>query len=54
MTINPHTGLQCHHRPKCASDHADINKAGELLGHQSVSMTKAVYDRSVRVVRPLK
>ena len=41
-------------RAKCASDHADINKAGDLLGHQSVSMTKAVYDRSVRVVRPLK
>ncbi|MGC3959588.1 MAG: tyrosine-type recombinase/integrase [Verrucomicrobiota bacterium] len=41
-------------RAKCASDHADINKAGDLLGHQSVVMTKAVYDRSERVVEPLK
>lgn len=41
-------------RAKCASDHADINKAGNLLGHQNVSMTKAVYDRAIRVMDPLK
>jgi len=41
-------------RAKCASDHDDINKAGDLLGHQNVQMTKTVYDRSVRVMDPLK
>jgi integrase len=41
-------------RAKCASDHDDINKAGNLLGHQNVQMTKAVYDRSIRVMDPLK
>lgn len=41
-------------RAKCASDHADINKAGNLLGHQNVQMTKTVYDRSIRIMDPLK
>lgn len=41
-------------RAKCASDHPDINRAGDLLGHQNVQMTKAVYDRSIRIVEPLR
>lgn len=41
-------------RAACASDHADIEDAAKLLGHQNSQMTRTVYDRSIRVVKPLK
>jgi integrase len=41
-------------RAATASDHPDIEKAADLLGHQNSQMTKSVYDRSVRLVQPLK
>jgi integrase len=41
-------------RAKCASDNLDIQAASNLLGHQNVQMTKTVYDRSVRIVEPLR
>jgi len=41
-------------RAKSASDNSDIHKASALLGHQDVRMTVSVYDRSVRVVEPLR
>jgi integrase len=41
-------------RAKSASDNNSIQAACDLLGHQDIRMTKAVYDRSVRIVEPLK
>lgn len=41
-------------RAASCSDNKDIVAASALLGHQSLQMTKNVYDRSVRVVQPLK
>jgi integrase len=41
-------------RAKSASDNADIEEAAKLLGHQNSQMTKSVYDRSVRIVQPLR
>lgn len=41
-------------RAATASDHPDIEKAADLLGHQNSQMTRSVYDRSVRLVQPLK
>jgi integrase len=41
-------------RAKTASDHPDIQKAADLLGHENVQMTKSVYDRSERIVDPLE
>jgi integrase len=41
-------------RAKSASDNADIEDAAKLLGHQNSQMTKSVYDRSVRIVKPLR
>ena len=31
-----------------------LREAADLLGHQSVQMTKSVYDRNIRIVQPLK
>jgi integrase len=41
-------------RAKSASDNVDIEEAAKLLGHQNSQMTKSVYDRSIRVVQPLR
>jgi len=41
-------------RAKSASDNADIEDAAKLLGHQNSQMTRSVYDRSVRIVQPLR
>jgi integrase len=40
-------------RAKTASDHPNIQKAADLLGHENVQMTKSVYDRAERIVDPL-
>lgn len=37
-----------------ASDNPDIEAAAKLLGHQNSQMTKSVYDRSTRLVQPLR
>jgi len=41
-------------RAKSASDNADIEQAAKLLGHQNSQMTRSVYDRSIRIVQPLR
>lgn len=41
-------------RAKSASDNPDIEDAAKLLGHQNSQMTKSVYDRSIRIVQPLR
>ncbi len=41
-------------RAKSASDNSSIQAACDLLGHQDIRMTKSVYDRSVRIVEPLR
>jgi integrase len=41
-------------RSKTASDSADLGAASELLQHGDVRLTKRIYDRSVRIVQPLK
>lgn len=41
-------------RAKSASDSASIDAAYQRLGHTSMTMTRRVYDRGVRVVSPLK
>lgn len=40
-------------RAKCASDSKDLHAASMLLGHQSITMTKTVYDRGFRIVDAL-
>jgi len=46
----------CFHdiRAKSASDSETIDAAYQRLGHTSMTMTRRVYDRGVRVVSPLK
>lgn len=41
-------------RAKSASDSTSIDAAYQRLGHTSMTMTRRVYDRGVRVVSPLK
>jgi len=41
-------------RAKSASDSSSIEAAYERLGHTSMAMTRRVYDRGVRKVKPLK
>ena len=41
-------------RAKSASDSVEFQKAYERLGHTSPSMTRAVYDRGIRKVTPLR
>jgi integrase len=41
-------------RAKSASDAVTIQDAFERLGHTSMAMTRGVYDRGVRKVKPLK
>lgn len=41
-------------RAKSASDSVSIDAAYQRLGHTSMSMTRRVYDRGVRVVKPLR
>jgi integrase len=41
-------------RGKSATDSETLNDAYERLGHTSIAMTRRVYDRGVRKVRPLK
>lgn len=41
-------------RAKSASDSVEFQQAYERLGHTSPSMTRAVYDRGVRKVQPLR
>jgi Phage integrase family. len=41
-------------RAKSVTDSASINDAFERAGHTSVAMTRRVYDRGVRKVKPLK
>lgn len=41
-------------RAKSASDSAELQKAYERLGHTSQTMTRAVYDRGIRKVEPLR
>lgn len=41
-------------RAKCASDTADLQEASARLGHPSTEITKRVYMRAPRKVRPLK
>lgn len=41
-------------RAKSASDSESIDAAYQRLGHTSMTMTRRVYDRGVRVVSPLK
>jgi integrase len=41
-------------RAKCASDSASVGDASKLLGHADERITKAVYDRSIRIVQPLR
>ena len=36
------------------SDSADLGAASELLQHGDVRLTKRIYDRSVRIVQPLR
>lgn len=50
-----HEGFTFHDlRAKSGSDSATIESAYERLGHTSMSMTRRVYDRGVRKVKPLK
>lgn len=41
-------------RAKTASDSADLGAASELLQHGDVRLTRRIYDRSVRIVQPLR
>jgi len=41
-------------RAKSASDSESIDAAYQRLGHQDISITRQVYDRGVRIVKPLK
>jgi integrase len=41
-------------RGKSGSDAVSIQDAYERLGHTSISMTRRVYDRGIRDVKPLK
>lgn len=41
-------------RAKSASDSTTIDAAYQRLGHTSMTMTRRVYDRGIRVVSPLK
>lgn len=41
-------------RAKSASDSSTIDAAYQRLGHTSMTMTRRVYDRGIRVVSPLK
>jgi integrase len=41
-------------RGKSGSDSASLQDAYERLGHTSISMTRRVYDRGIRKVKPLK
>jgi integrase len=41
-------------RGKSGSDSASLQDAYERLGHTSISMTRRVYDRGIRAVKPLK
>ena len=41
-------------RAKAASDSPDMKAASSLLGHQDERITKSVYDRSIRIVQPLR
>lgn len=41
-------------RAKCVSDSATLDEAYERAGHSNMSMTRSVYDRAEREVKPLK
>jgi integrase len=41
-------------RAKSASDSRTIEQAYERLGHQSMGITRSIYDRGERVVEPLR
>lgn len=41
-------------RAKTVSDSADLGEANVRAGHTSMSMTKGVYDRGIRPVKPLR
>ena len=41
-------------RAKSASDSDTIDSAYQRLGHQDISITRQIYDRGVRVVKPLR
>jgi integrase len=41
-------------RAKTASDSADLGAASELLQHGDVRLTRRIYDRNIRIVKPLR
>jgi hypothetical protein len=41
-------------RAKSVSDSATLDEAFERAGHTSMAMTRGVYDRGVRKVKPLR